>query len=133
MRHVLIGFVLAAMAVVAPAAQEGGAEAALIGTWNGTYDGAGVGKFSMAIARDAAGKLGGTLQVSSDVGGYSATFKSIAVNGRTAMLKYDTPDGGAEIQYEVTLDGTTFKGTWKAFAPKGTQVLAQGTITGAKR
>lgn len=132
MRHLLLVLALVTGGVAASAAQDAGAEDALVGRWSGTYDGAGVGKFSMAIARDATGKLGGTLEVSSDVGGYSATFKSIAVNGRAATLKYDTPDGGAEIQYELTLDGTTFKGTWKAFAAKSPQVLAQGTITGAK-
>lgn len=133
MRHRLMVLALLSLGVAASAAQDAGAEDALAGRWSCTRDGAGVGRFSMAIARDAAGKLGGTLEPSIDVGGYSATFKSIAVNGRGATLKYDTPDGGSEIQYEVTLDGTTLKGTWKAFASNSTQVLAQGPITGAKR
>jgi hypothetical protein len=133
MRHMLLGLVLATMTVVAPAARDGGAEAALIGTWSGTYDGAGVGKYAMAITRDAAKALAGTLEVSpSEGGGYSATFKSIVVNGQSAVLKYDTPDGGAEIQIDVTLDGTSLKGTWRAIEAGGTSVVAEGTLTATR-
>ena len=34
----------------------------IVGSWAGTYDGDGTGKFTMSISRDAASQLGGTLQ-----------------------------------------------------------------------
>jgi hypothetical protein len=109
------------------------AEDGIVGKWAGTWDGEGSGKYTMSI-EDAADKgLGGTVETRPDSGeaGYTATFKSIVVNGAKVTMKYDAPDGG-EVQIEGTLEGTALEGTWKAFNPGTTSLAASGTFRGTK-
>jgi hypothetical protein len=98
----------------------------IVGNWAGTYDGDDTGKFTMSISRDAAKTLGGTLQATSDDGGnFTATFKSIVVDGSKVTMAYDSPgDGGVTL--DATLDGATLKGTWKS-------VDGSGNFTSAKQ
>lgn len=133
MRHILVvlAFVVAGAAV--PAGWQAAAEDALVGTWTGPYDGSGVGKYSMSITRDDTKQLVGTLEVSpSEGGGFSVAFKSIVVTGSAAVLKYDDPGGGSEVQIDVTLDGKSLKGTWKATETGSNTVVSEGTLTGTK-
>lgn len=107
----------------------------LIGTWSGTYSGEASGKFTMVFALDAAKKIGGTVQATADAGnGYTATFKSVIVDGTSVKMAYDDPESaGAEVQLEATLDGATMTGTWKSIDTGAKSVIASGTFTGAKR
>jgi hypothetical protein len=106
----------------------------LIGTWSGTYAGDGTGKFTMAFSRDAAKRITGTVDASPDSGsGYTATFKSIVVDGASVKMAYDEPDNSAmEIQLEATLDGDSMTGTWKSLDTGAKSVVASGTFTGSK-
>jgi hypothetical protein len=109
-------------------------DAALIGTWSGTYAGDGSGKFTMTFSRDAAKKITGTVEASPDSGsGYTATFKSILVDGATVKMAYGEPDNTAmEIQLEAKLEGNSMTGTWKSVDTGAKSVVASGTFTGSK-
>ncbi|MGH9159722.1 MAG: hypothetical protein ACRD2X_07010 [Vicinamibacteraceae bacterium] len=108
-------------------------EDGIVGKWAGTWDGESAGKYTMSIEDDAAKGLGGTVETMPHSGeaGYTATFKSIVVNGAKVIMKYDAPDGG-EVRIEGTLEGTALEGTWKAFNPGTTTLAASGTFTGTK-
>jgi hypothetical protein len=110
------------------------AEDKVIGTWTGTWDGASTGKYTMSIARDDAKTLGGTMQtVPDEGGGYTATFKSVVVDGDTVTISYDSPEDATEIQIEATTDGANIKGSWKAVDPSSKNVSASGNFVGSKK
>ncbi len=97
MRHVMFGlaFVVVCAGALPSARADRSSDDRLVGAWTGTYDGDSTGKFTMSISRDAAGKLAGTLEVAPDEGGgYTATFKTIAVDGDAVTLAYDSPGDG---------------------------------------
>jgi hypothetical protein len=136
MHHVMFAVVVALISATSlPLAQ--GTQASkdpLVGSWAGTYDGDGGGKFTMSIVRDAANQLGGTLEATSEGGGsYTATFKSIAVTDNTVVMAYDSPESGGLVELHGALDGTTLKGTWNAFEPGSTTVVASGGFTSSKQ
>ena len=138
MRTVCLSFVMSLVcAVVAIGAVQTSetAEDKVTGTWTGTWDGASTGKYTMSIARDDAKKLGGTIQtVPDEGGGYTATFKSVAVDGDTVTISYDSPAGdAAEIQLVATTDGVNIKGSWKAVDPSSNTVSASGNFIGSKK
>ncbi len=138
MRTVCLSFVMSLVcAVVAIGAVQTSekAEDKVTGTWTGTWDGASTGKYTMSIARDDAKKLGGTIQtVPDEGGGYTATFKSVALDGDTVTISYDSPAGdAAEIQLVATTDGVNIKGSWKAVDPSSNTVSANGNFIGSKK
>ena len=132
MRHVML--VIAAALISAIALPSGQApKDPIVGSWAGTYDGDDTGKFTMSISRDAANQLGGTLEATPDGGGvFTATFKSIVVDGSKVTMAYDSPGDGSVVTLDATLDGTTLKGSWKSVDGSGT-VVAGGTFTSAKQ
>jgi hypothetical protein len=136
MRDVMLVVAVALFSAMALPSAQGTAASKdpIVGSWAGTYDGDDTGKFTMSISRDAAKQLGGTLQAMSDDGGnFSATFKSIVVDGSKVAMAYDSPgDGGVVTTLDATLDGTTLKGTWKSVDSSG-NVVASGGFTGAKQ
>ncbi|MPY88552.1 MAG: hypothetical protein GEU99_11565 [Luteitalea sp.] len=129
---VIVGFVCS-LGLLSAQESAQPAEDRIVGTWVGTWDGESTGKYTMSIEHDAEKGLGGTVETTPDSGeaGYTATFKSIVVDGEKVTMKYDMPDG-AEVQIEGTLEGTALEGTWKAFNPGTTTLAASGTLTGAK-
>lgn len=135
MRRLLPLILLALVAFVArPVAQgAGAAEEHAIGVWSGAYTGDGSGKYSMTIARDAAKKLGGSLTNTNENGeSFSATFKTIKVDGPKLTAAYDAPGGeGGEVQIEATLDKGSLTGAWKV-VDTGKNVVQSGTFTGTK-
>ncbi len=134
MRHVMLVVAVALISAVAlPSAQGPAAKDPIVGSWAGTYDGDGAGKFTMSISRDAAQQLGGTLEaMPNDGGSFTVTFKSIVVDGSKVTLAYDSPGDGGVVTLDATLDGTTLKGAWKSVDGSGA-VVASGTFTSAKQ
>jgi len=116
-----------------PAAQSQSKAPAIVGTWSGPYDGDGNGTYSMTIAPGESKALGGTLEATSaDGGSFKASFKSVVASGATATLKYDSTSG-EEVQIDVTIDGSSLSGTWKAVDPATSTAVATGTLTGTKK
>jgi hypothetical protein len=107
----------------------------VVGTWSGTYSGDASGKDTMVFSRDAAGKIGGTVEAKADAGnGYTATFKSVVVDGTTIRMAYDDPENSVmEVQLEATIDGGSMTGTWKSIDTGAGSVVAKGKFTGSKR
>jgi len=107
----------------------------VIGSWSGTYSGDASGKYTMVFSRDAARKIGGTVEATADAGnGYTARFKSVVVDGKTIKMAYDDPENAAmEVQLEGTIDGNSMSGSWKAVDTGAKSVGASGTFTGSKR
>ena len=66
-------------------------------------------------------------------GGYTATFKSVVVDGDTVTISYDSPEDATEIQLEATTDGANIKGSWKAVDPSSKTVSASGNFVGSKK
>ena len=97
MRHVMLVVAVALISAIALPSAQGPAASKdpIVGSWAGTYDGDGTGKFTMSISRDAASQLGGTLEATPDGGGvFTVTFKSIVVDGSKVAMAYDSPDDG---------------------------------------
>jgi hypothetical protein len=132
MRHVMLVIAAALISAIAlPSAQS--SKDPIVGSWAGTYDGDGTGKFTMSISRDAANQLGGTLEATPDGGGvFTVTFKSIVVDGTKVTMAYDSPGDGSVVTLDATLDGTTLKGTWKSVDGSGA-VVASGGFTSSKQ
>jgi hypothetical protein len=107
----------------------------VVGTWSGTYSGDGSGKYTMVFSRDAERKIGGTVEATADAGNsYTATFKSVVVDGKTVKMAYDDPENATnEVQLEATVDGSSMTGTWKSVDTGAKSVVASGTFTGSKR
>jgi hypothetical protein len=132
MRHALISLValLAVSLPAFPAAQS--KSPAIVGTWSGPYEGDSTGTYSMTITQGESKALGGTLEATSaDGGSFTANFKSVVTSGATATLKYDL-SSGEEVQIDVTIDGTSLTGTWKAVEPGTATPTATGTLTGTR-
>jgi len=107
----------------------------VVGTWSGTYSGDASGKYTMVFSRDAARKIGGTVEATADAGnGYTATFKSVVVDSKTVKMAYDDPESATvEVQLEATVDGNSMTGIWKSVNTAAKSVVASGTFTGSKR
>ena len=121
MRKTVSGFVFSILicaACVCYAEQDKGKRSSggnLVGTWIGTWEGDGGGKFQMTIAQEAGQKLVGEIAAQpADASSYTAKFKSISFEGNQMTAKYDFP--GAEPPAEVIIEGTlkedTAQGEW---------------------
>src|SRR5262245_18818749 len=105
-----------------------------VGTWSGTWDGAGSGNFELTIDKTKEGAPVGRVAVTTDGGNYNADLKSIAFDGAKMSAKYEFPlDTSAEVIVGVTFDAANAKGTW-SLRPKGQDAeVAGGTFSVAKK
>src|SRR5262249_18704515 len=84
-----------------------------VGTWTGTWDGAGSGNFELTLDKTREGAPVGRVAVTTDGGNYSADLKSIAVDKQKLTAKYEFPlDTSAEVFVSATFEGKDAKGTW---------------------
>lgn len=124
--------VLGAMGV---AAQDSGGRKAgeqFIGTWTGTWEGAGSsGSFELVLERDTGKKDAIAGRVS--VGGeptYKATLAQLSIDGKKLAASYDfPPEPAVEIRLACTFDGETATGTWTAVEKASGNEAVSGTWT----
>ena len=108
-----MGKVILASAIVAlTLLQESKAGSQFVGTWSGTWDGAGTGGFELTIENAADTALTCKVSVTGEPS-YSATCKTLIFEGNKMTAKYDfPPDDRAEVHLAATFDGKSAAGTW---------------------
>ena len=124
----LIAFVFCAVSAiqVQGAGRQSSSGEQYVGTWSGTWDGAGAGTFVLTLDKSAAGAVTGKVEVGTDGGNYTAELKSLAFDGQKMTAKYDFPlDPAAEVLIAASFDGSTGNGTW-SLRPKGQDTEAAG-------
>ena len=132
-RAFVLTVAIAVLSIGALAAGQSSGEKYL-GTWAGTWDGAGSGDFELTIDQAKDGPLSGRVAVTTDGGNYNANLKTITFDGPKMIAKYDFPlDANAEIVMNATFEGNSAKGTW-AMRPKGQDAdVAAGTFSVNKK
>ena len=105
------------------------ADDAYIGTWKGSWEGAGSsGSFDLSFATGADGKLSGKVAVGTDQGHYNAPFTKLALQGGALESSYDYPlDAQGEVTLAGKFDAKAGSGTWSLGA-KGNP--AQSVVAG---
>src|SRR5579864_2387041 len=74
------------LAIIGAVAERGVASAAegdqVVGTWKGTWEGAGAGgRFDLTFSRGSDGKLAASVSVGTDMGDYNAKFSTVTLTG----------------------------------------------------
>lgn len=112
------------------AAPSSGAQATseeYLGTWTGTWDGAGSGGFEITLEKGADGALSGRVSVTGEPT-YTATLKTASLKGGALTATYDfTPDDRAEVALEGTFEGNAANGTWVLREKASGSEAASGT------
>jgi hypothetical protein len=105
-----------------------------VGTWAGTWEGGGSGRFDLTIERDAAGALSGGVSVGTDQGDYVAKFKELSFDGGKMKAKYDFPlDAQAEVAISGAFAAADAQGQWQLQPQGQDQPFAGGTWTVKKK
>jgi hypothetical protein len=105
-----------------------------IGTWKGTWEGAGAGgRFDLTFARGSDGKLAASVSVGTDMGDYNAKFSTVKVTGEKLAGAYDyPPDPQGEVTITGSFDPKNAIGTWSLGAkgqPGGQAIAGTWKVT----
>ena len=104
-----------------------------LGTWTGTWDGAGTGGFELTLEKTKDGALGGRVSVTGEPA-YQAVLKTVAFDGKKMNAKYDfTPDERGEVVLDLTFDEKSAKGTWLLSEKSSKSKVATGTVAVSKK
>jgi hypothetical protein len=101
-----------------------------VGTWSGSWEGGGSGRFDLTIQIGLDGKLAGNVAVGTDQGDYTAKFSKISFSGDKLTGTYDYPlDAQGEVSITGSFDAKNATGSWGlgAKGQSGGQALASGT------
>jgi hypothetical protein len=102
--------------------------AAFVGTYGGTWEGGGTGRFDLTIEKSSDGKPAGGVSVGTDQGDYTAKFKELSFDGQNMKARYEFPlDAQADVAITGKFDGGAAEGTWSLVAKGGDQSFAGGT------
>lgn len=124
----------AALALLGAAAAAQTDIAAFVGSWNGTWEGGGTGRFDLTIEHGGDGQPAGGVSVGTDQGDYTAKFKELSFDGSTMKARYEFPlDTQADIMVAGTFNGGAAEGTWSLVAKGGDQAFAGGSWKVAKK
>lgn len=121
-------FVFGLTSSAAPQRGAEGSSAAdqFLGTWTGTWDGAGSGGFELTLEKSTDGPVIGKLSVTGEPT-YKTTIKTLSFAGGKMTAVYDfPPDERAEVSLDASFDGNAATGTW-LLREKGAGELARGT------
>jgi len=127
MRKWLAAAAIALLGAVALAAQSD--IAAFVGTYGGTWEGGGAGRFDLTIERGSDGQPAGGVSVGTEQGDYTAKFKELSFDGQSMKARYEFPlDAQADVAITGKFaDGGAAEGTWSLVAKGGDQSFAGGT------
>lgn len=132
----LIGVWLVVLGVVGVEAQGGGGAARsdqFLGTWSGTWDGAGSGGFELTLTNGEGGALTGKVSVTGEPT-YDATLRTVSFDGNKLSARYDfPPDPGGEVVLAATFDGAKATGTWSLREKSSGTEIATGGWTVTKK
>ena len=125
---------VAALALLGAVAMAQGDIAAFVGTWNGSWEGGGTGRFDLTIERGSDGQPAGGVSVGTEQGDYTAKFKELSFEGQNMKARYEFPlDAQADIVVAGTFNGGAAEGTWSLVAKGGDQSFAGGSWKVAKK
>lgn len=111
----------------------GAVQQEFVGTWTGTWDGAGTGGFELTREKGNDSGLTGRVSVTGEPT-YKATLRTVSFTGTKMSAVYDfPPDDQIEVVLSATFEGDTAKGTWVARGKGGGADLANGTWTVARK
>jgi hypothetical protein len=117
-------FAFILLASIGAALQFGAVSAAdgdqYVGTWKGTWEGAGAGgRFDLTFVRGGDGKLSASVSVGTDMGDYNAKFSTVSLAAQKLTGAYDyPPDPQGEVTITGSFDPKNATGTW-SLAAKG--------------
>ena len=121
---------------VCAAVQTGGKSSSgeeFLGTWIGTWDGAGTGGFELTLEKTKDGALGGRVSVTGEPA-YKSVLKSVEFAGKKMNAKYDfTPDERGEVVLDLTFDEKSAKGTWLLSEKGSNNKVATGAVAVSKK
>jgi hypothetical protein len=133
MRRFCLCLIVMLVGVVSTQARQRGADGTaasdLLGTWTGTWEGAGsTGGFELTLEKGKDGSTAGRVSVTGEPA-YKATIGTLTFEGKKMTATYDfPPDESMEIVLTVTFDGASAKGPWSARQKAGGEI-ASGTLT----
>jgi hypothetical protein len=108
---------------------QGSASEQFLGTWSGTWDGAGTGGFELTLEKGKDDTVNGRVSVTGEPT-YRATFKALSFDGKKMSATYDfPPDAGGEVVLAASFDGNTATGTWSLRDKASGNEVAQGGWT----
>lgn len=100
-----------------------------LGTWTGTWEGAGSGGFELTLEKGKEGVVTGRVSVTGEPT-YKASFRTLTIEGKKMSARYDfPPDDRAEVVLSATFDGNAATGTWALQEKAGGNEVANGTWT----
>ncbi len=131
MRKLLTAATLALIGAVALAQAD---MSAFVGTWAGSWEGGGTGRFDLTIETGSDGRPTGGVSVGTDQGDYTAKFKQLSFEGQNMKGRYEFPlDSQADVVVTGTFNGGAAEGTWSLVPKDGDQVFAGGGWKVAKK
>jgi hypothetical protein len=133
MRRFCLCLIVMLVGVVSTQARQRGADGTaasdLLGTWTGTWEGAGsTGGFELTLEKGKDGSTAGRVSVTGEPA-YKATIGTLTFEGKKMTATYDfPPDESMDVVLTLTFDGNTAKGPWSARQKAGGEI-ASGTLT----
>ena len=128
-RRVILCLSILIVPVVCFSAQE---LISFVGTWTGSWDGAGTGGFELTLEKGKEGALTGRVSVTGEPT-YKATLRTVSFDGAKMTATYDfPPDESLEVLLVAIFEGNKAKGTWTARGKNNGSELVSGTWTVTK-
>jgi hypothetical protein len=127
-------FCLALFLATGYAAQQAASGEPFVGTWSGTWEGAGgTGGIEVIFEKAKDGSIGGRVSVTGEPT-YKATFERVSLEGSKFTGNYTfPPDDSIGVVLAGTVDGNSVKGTWAAREKAGGGDVASGTWTATRQ